>query len=260
MSRALVWLFCAVFGSQAFAADKPVVLVAGATGETGVHIVRALNEKGFAVRGLVRDVEKAKAQNGDAADWVAGNVREPATLKPAMNGAHYVVSAIGSRERDGPNNFENIDWLGSRNIIDAAKAAGVTRVVMVTSGSAGVDADPKASLFAGRYWKGKAEDYLRVAGIDYAIIAPGGLRNFKGGEKGVLLRPRNQYTVGIVARPDVAAVTVECVMNPACGKKTITVINTEASQPGAWRDALAALPIDTPETVRGGQKADRIEE
>ncbi|NJN35868.1 MAG: hypothetical protein HC794_01005 [Nitrospiraceae bacterium] len=59
---------------------------------------------------------------------------------------------------------------------------------------------------------------------------------------------------------DVAAVTVECVTNPACGNKTITVINTDAAKPGAWIETLAALPIDTPATIRGGQKADRIEE
>ncbi|MDX2142369.1 MAG: SDR family oxidoreductase [Rhodospirillaceae bacterium] len=254
--------FCAVLlGPAVWAADQPVVLVAGATGETGIHIVRALAEKGFAVRGLVRDPAKAQEQNGDLAEWVTGNVREPASLGAAMHGATYVISAIGSRERDGPNNFENIDWLGNRNLIDAAKAAGVKRVVLITSGSAGVEgADPKAQMFTGRFWKGKAENYLRASGIDYTIIAPGGLRNFKGGEKGVLLRPRVQYTVGTVARPDVAAVTAECVTNPACGDKTLTIINTDAAKPGAWLETLAALPIDTLETGRGGQKADRIEE
>jgi uncharacterized protein YbjT (DUF2867 family) len=260
MLRILIVVMCVVSGGAIFAADKPVVLVAGATGETGAHIVRMLNEKGFAVRGLVRNVEKAKAQNGDAAVWVAGDVRESASLSAAMAGASYVISSIGARERDGPNNFENIDWLGNRNLIDAAKAAGVKRMVMVTSGSAGVDSDPKADMFAGRFWKGKAEDYLRASGMDYAIIAPGGLRNFKGAEKGVRLSPRAQYTVGTVARPDVAAVTVECVSNPACGNKTITVINTDAAMPGAWLATLAALPVDTPDTIRGGQKADRIVE
>lgn len=260
-----LWFVCFAvvtgWAGPAGAADKPVVALAGATGETGLHLVRLLAAQGFAVRGLVRDTAKARSQNGDIAAWMAADVRDPATLAPALAGATYAISVIGSRERAGSNNFENVDWLGNRNLIDAAKAASVRRFVLMTSGSAGVEgADPEAQMFTGRYWKGKAEDYLRASGLDYTIVAPGGLRNFAPGERGVWLRPRHQYTVGIVSRGDVAAVMAECVTNPACGRKTITIINSDKVKPGAWREALATLPVDTPDTIRGGAKADRIEE
>lgn len=244
----------------AWADDPPVVLVAGATGETGIHIVRALAEKGFAVRGLVRDPATAKSQNGDIAEWVAGDVRDAAKLQSAFNGVSLAVSAIGSRERDGANNFESVDWLGNRNLIDAAKASGVKRLVLMTSGSAGVDAiDPNPRQFAGRIWKGRAEAHLRESGLPYTIVAPGGLRNYAGGDKGILLRPRNQYAVGVIARGDVAAVIVECLTNPSCASKTITAVNTDRAKPGDWIDTIDALPVDSAETIRLAKNKDTPE-
>jgi uncharacterized protein YbjT (DUF2867 family) len=251
--RFLTVLAAALFAWSAMAADKPVVVLAGATGETGLHTVRALVDKGYVVRGLVRDVTKAKAQNGDIATWVKADVRDPASLAAAFAGASFAISTIGSRERDGPNNFENIDWLGNRNLIDAAKAAGVKHYVLMTSGSAGSGSltDPEAIRFgAGRIWKGKAEEHLRASGLAYTVVAPGGLRNYAGNEKGILLLPRNQYKVGVVSRDDVATVMVECLTNTSCLAKTLTIVNTDQAKPGAWLATLETLPRDTAETVR----------
>ncbi|MBL8642927.1 MAG: SDR family oxidoreductase [Rhodospirillaceae bacterium] len=242
------------FPTWAGAAEaKGLALVAGATGETGIEVVKALNAQGYPVRGLVRDAGKAKAAHGDIAEWVTGDVREPATLTPAFVGVSYVLSAIGSREREGPNNFENVDWRGNRNLIDAARAVQVKSFVLMTSGSAG-PGDPNSPdvqrFGAGRIWKGQAEEYLRASGMPYAIVAPGGLRNYAGGTKGILLRPRSQYKVGVISRADVAAVMVACMTDKACQTKTVTVINTDTEKANAWPATLARLPIDTPETIR----------
>jgi uncharacterized protein YbjT (DUF2867 family) len=251
--RFLTTLCAVLFAWSAMAADKPVVVLAGATGETGLHTVRALVEKGYAVRGLVRDAAKAKAQNGEIATWIKADVRDAASLAAAFAGATYAISTIGSRERDGPNNFENIDWLGNRNLIDAAKTAGVKHYVLMTSGSAGTGSltDPEAIRFgAGRIWKGKAEEHLRAIGLPYTVVAPGGLRNYAGGEKGILLLPRNQYKVGVVSRADVATVMVECLTNMGCLSKTLTIVNTDQAKANAWLASLETLPRDTADTVR----------
>lgn len=237
----------------ALAAEKPIVLVAGATGETGALVVEVLNTKGFALRGLVRDAAKAQERLGKVGQWITGDVRNPVSLEAAFQGVTYVVSTIGSRERQGPNSFELVDWEGNRNLIDAAKAAGVKRFVMMTSGSAGPAKfdDPDVQRFgAGRIWKFKAEEYLRDSDLPYVVVAPGGLRNFASGTKGLRLRARNQYSVGVVSRGDVAALIVECITNEACLSKTITVVNDESLKPASWIDTLTVLPMDTAETVR----------
>ncbi len=237
----------------ALAQPPPLAVVAGASGETGIEVVKALKTKNIDVRGLTRDVERAKKQHGDIAEWIAADAREPSTLAAAFAGATYAISTVGSREAEGANDFQNVDWLGNRNLIDAAKAAEVKTFILTTSGSTGPGDinDPQVKKFgAGRVWKAQAEDYLRASGMPYVIIAPGGLRNYAGNTKGVLLRPRNQYKVGIVSRADVAAVIVECLTNKACNSKTMTIINTDAAKPGAWVNTLSALPIDSPQSVR----------
>jgi uncharacterized protein YbjT (DUF2867 family) len=241
------------------AVDRPRVVVAGATGQSGIHVVRQLAAKGYAVRGLVRDAAKAREQHGDIAEWIAGDARDPQTLGPAFAGIRYAVSAIGSREREGPNSFEHVDWHGNRNLIDAARAAGIAHYILMTSGSAGLGDwdDPQVKRFgAGRLWKAKAEEHLRRSGLSYTIVAPGGLRDYAGGEKGVLLKPRNEYTVGVISRADVAAVIVECLVNPGCARKTVTVVNTDTAPPLAWVEDLARLPVDTAETIKARAAAD----
>jgi uncharacterized protein YbjT (DUF2867 family) len=245
------------FAAMPALADRPpadaVVLVAGATGQTGAHVVRLLSEAGVAVRGLARDPEKAMNELGDRAEWVQGDVRDPAGLAAAMQGVTHVVSAIGSRERAGPNSFEFVDWGGNRNLIDAAKAAGVRRFVLLTSGTAGIgaiDDDLSRRFGPGRIWKGRAEQHLRDSGLAYAIVAPGGLRDWAGGEREVVLKARRDYAIGAVSRADVAAVLVECLFSAACARKTVTVINGKGPA-NDWRAALAAVPVDTPETYTG---------
>ncbi|MDX2223647.1 MAG: SDR family oxidoreductase [Rhodospirillaceae bacterium] len=258
-ARIALILAALAFGGPSHA-DRPpadaVVLVAGATGETGAHVVRQLIEAGLNVRGLVRDPEKALNELGDRAQWVQGDVRDPAGLTVAMNGVTHVVSAIGSREREGPNSFEFVDWGGNRNLIDAAKAAGVRRFVLLTSGTAGIGSldDALSRRFGpGRIWKGRAEQHLRDSGLDYAVVAPGGLRDYAGGEREVVLKARRDYAIGAVSRADVAAVMVECLFSPACARKTVTVINGKGPA-NDWRANLAAVPVDTPETYSGSLK------
>jgi len=241
---------CAALLCSTAASAAPIAVVAGVTGETGVLVAQALKARGYTVRGLVRDIPKAKAAHGALAEWWLGDARNPPTaLATAFSGADYAVSVIGSREISGQNSFENVDWAGTRNLIDAANIAKVKRFVLMSAGSAGPDAATNQRFGAGRVWKFKSEEHLRHSGLDYAIIAPGGLRNTPGGEKALVLKARNAYTVGVVSRADIAALIAECLTNVHCSRKTITAINGEKTTAEPWIGTLAALPPDTPDTI-----------
>lgn len=77
-------------------------------------------------------------------------------------------------------NPEAADWLGQKAQIDAAKAAGVTRVVLVSS-MGGTQPDNRLNKLGEQeggnilVWKRKAEQYLIDSGLEYTIIHPGGL-------------------------------------------------------------------------------------
>ena len=245
----LALLLLLVASPVVMAADS--AFVAGATGGTGRLIVDALLAQHIPVRAMTRDPEKAAAAPG--VTWVAGDVTRPETLAPALGAARIVISAIGARDMTGANSFEFVDWGGNRALIDAAKAAHVRQVLLITSGSAG-DEVPQGlrspTIRPSLLFKAKAEAYLRASGLPYTIVAPGGLRDTPGGQAGLRLLPRSGYQLGVVARADVATLAVACTLDAACLGKTITVVNDPARPVDAWRAILATLPADTPATIR----------
>lgn len=218
------------------------VLVAGATGPTGREIISVLQEKGYTVRAMSRSLERA-ASLGEV-EPVAADVTDPASLIAVMADVDAVISTIGGRRPIGDNGFKAVDWEGNRALIDATKAAGIKRFLVVTAGSAGRDGFIYSLPFGPYVWKAKAEDHLRASGLAYTIIGPGGLRDEPAGQLGVRLAAREDYIVGQVNRADVAEVMVASLMDDSTIGKTITIINDESLKPDAWRETLNLLPKD----------------
>ena len=169
------------------------VLVAGATGQTGQHIVKRLQQSGYRVRALVRDPEQAKAQLGPDVEYVAGDVKDPATLTPAMTGVSAVISSIGARGKDGPDRPEKIDYEGVRNLVDAARAARIKQFVLISSQGVTHNDNPLNRMFGDvLIWKLKGEDYLRASGLAYTIVRPGLLLNEPGGQGDLVFEQGDQ--------------------------------------------------------------------
>src|SRR5262245_46795697 len=99
----------------------PLVLVAGATGGTGQEVVEQALAKGYRVRALVRDEAKARTLFEDRVQYAVGDVREPRTLRGAVRGVDYVVSALGSNgQRDPENSAERVESVGGRALARGA--------------------------------------------------------------------------------------------------------------------------------------------
>jgi uncharacterized protein YbjT (DUF2867 family) len=220
-----------------------VVLVTGATGQTGRLLVTDLVKQGFAVRAMVRSPDTA-GTFGPGVKVVVADVTEPASLAAAVNGVETVISTIGARFPIGDNGFEAVDWEGNRALIAAAKAAGVRQFVLLSAGSAGRDGFPYSWSISPYPWKAKSEAYLRASGLPYTIIAAGGLRDHAGGVQGIRLAPRSKYASAQISRGDVAQVLAACVGNAAALGKTITAVNDESLSAGTWRNEFSRMPAD----------------
>ena len=113
----------------------------GATGYVGGRLARVLASAGEHVRCLARRPEAASARLGRACEVVAGDVLEARTLAPALEGvecAYYLVHSMGSQ-----TDFEERDRLGAQNFSEAARAAGVGRIVYLGGlGEADEDLSP----------------------------------------------------------------------------------------------------------------------
>lgn len=107
------------------------VLVAGATGYLGGHLVRALVDAGCRVRVLVRRPEQADTF-ADGVDVSVGQVTDPATLVGVMDGIDVAFSALGiTRQRDGVT-YMDVDYRGNLALLQRAENAGVARFVYVS--------------------------------------------------------------------------------------------------------------------------------
>ncbi|HIK44654.1 MAG TPA: NAD(P)H-binding protein, partial [Leptolyngbyaceae cyanobacterium M65_K2018_010] len=109
-------------------------LVAGATGATGSRIVAQLVQRGVPVRALVRDLAAAQARLPvEGVELVVGDVLDKASLEAAIAGCTVLLSATGARPSLDPTGPYQVDYLGTKNLVDGARAVGLDHFVMVSS-------------------------------------------------------------------------------------------------------------------------------
>jgi uncharacterized protein YbjT (DUF2867 family) len=150
-----------------------LILVAGATGDLGGVVTRMLLSKGRPVRVLVRPQSNYKPLIDAGAQAVIGDLKNRNSLDPACKGVEVLVTTATSAKRGGDDNPKTVDLEGNRNLIDAAKAAGVKQFIFVSANIAHPNS-PIPLMQA----KGATEEYLRASGIPYTIIAPDAFMDF----------------------------------------------------------------------------------
>ena len=141
-------------------------LVVGATGSLGGRIARELLDRGGPVRALVRDASRGAGLEAAGAHVVRGDLKDPPSLLAACGGVDVVISTASATRRtdDTP---ENVDALGTMNLVNAAREAGVRRFVYVST----LGAVPDSPVPAFRA-KAAAEAHLARSGMDYVILQP----------------------------------------------------------------------------------------
>jgi uncharacterized protein YbjT (DUF2867 family) len=224
-----------------------VVLVAGATGGTGQEVVEQALARGLRVRALVRDEAKARMLFGDRVQYAVGDVREPRTLKRAVKGVGQVISALGANvQRDPENSPELVDYAGVKALAEAAKAAGVSQFILVSSmGVTHPDHQTNAMIGNILSWKLKGEDAVRATGINYTIVRPGELTNEPGGRRGVRITqgdPPNGE--GAISRSDVASVLVSAIGREDLYGKTFEVVGDHGRPRIEWASLYNGLQPD----------------
>lgn len=110
-------------------------LVTGATGHLGANLVRALLDRGEAVRCLVLPGDRAEALEGLDLERAEGDLRDEASLARAVAGCDYVyhLAAHLSLRSGDKHALQAVNVTGSRNLFDAAERAGVKRIVHCSS-------------------------------------------------------------------------------------------------------------------------------
>jgi NADH dehydrogenase len=144
------------------------VLVTGGTGFIGPHVIHALRARDVAVRALVRDPAKASRLSAWGVELVRGDVTDPAALQAACAGADAVVHLV-SIITGRPADFERVMAQGTRDLVAAAREAGVGRFVLASA--LGLDERTKEAV---PYYRAKweMERAVREAGLDVVVFRP----------------------------------------------------------------------------------------
>lgn len=205
------------------------IIVFGGTRATGLEIVRELRARGEDVVVAVRPTSDTAELRKLGVRTVIANALNAEEVSAAMTSDRYaaVISTLGTSRGDQAN---RPDYVGNRNVFDAAKAAGVRRVVFITVIGAGESHDA-APLPARRALaeiidlKTKAENHLKAVGLDYTIIRPGGLSDGRATGRAYLAEDPKAFSY--ISRKDLAQLSVAALGDPATIGRTCSAYDPE---------------------------------
>lgn len=223
------------------------VVVAGATGQTGSRIYEKLRaQSDFTTTGGVRNVAKAsktlKADTLKRIDVVEDSL-ETLTATLEQSQADGLIIACGMNP--GKNLLRmsaaahEVDNVGTCKLIDAAKRAGVKKVVLVSSiltngrewGQEDSPGFKITNAFGGALdEKLEAEKYLRKSGMDYTIVRPGGLQA-KPPVGALSINKEDTLNSGEISRDLVADVCIASLNDKSANNKVLEIIEDEGTPP-----------------------------
>src|SRR5690606_2768624 len=145
-----------------------LILVTGATGFIGRHLVSCLMARGYHVRCLLTAAQAQNLPWGTPPEIITGSVLDEEALFRAVTGAHVVIHLANAQWWGRKRDLERIELVGTRNLITAARAARVGRIIAVSH----LGASPSAAYPLLRA-KGQVEEAIRASGLAYTILRSG---------------------------------------------------------------------------------------
>jgi uncharacterized protein YbjT (DUF2867 family) len=197
--------------------------VAGATGQTGRHIVAELVKRNIPVRALVRNLELAKQVLPSEVELVLGNVLNADALTEAIADCDVLICATGAKPSLNALEPYLVDYIGTKNLINAAKTKNIQHFAIVSSLCVSKFLHPLNLFWLVLFWKKQAEKYLQASGLTYTIVRPGGLLN-REKEGGLVLSGADTLFEGSIPRTKVAEVTVDALFEASAKNKLIEIV------------------------------------
>lgn len=187
------------------------VLVVGANGQIGKHLVRMIQESEHEAKAMIRNQEQASYFNDLGAETVVVDLEQGIEdIAKAAEGVDAIVFTAGSGPHTGKDKTILIDLDGAVKTIEAAKKAGVKRFVMVSSFDTRREAILEAPSSFAPYVAAKhyADEWLKNTDLDYTIVHPGALTNEKGTGN---VKVATELEINEVPREDIAAVIFQTI-------------------------------------------------
>lgn len=224
------------------------ILVVGATGSIGRHVVADALSRGHSVRALVRDTRKGRAL-GDGVDIFVGDLTEQSSLTSAVADMDAIVFTHGSHG-GGKLGSERVDYGGVRNILLALGAHRPRIALMTSIGVTNRTGSYNRSTEA-HDWKRRGERLVRASGLEYTIVRPGWFDcNDRDQLKLVFLQGDTRQTGtpsdGVISRRQIAQVLVESLTSASAHGKTLELVAERGAAQSDIEPLFYALAADVP--------------
>lgn len=197
------------------------VLIAGATGYLGSHVLSVLKKQNYYVRGISRRKEKLLQQQPDIDELIEAELTQADTLSGCCETMDTVISTVGiTRQKDGLT-YMDVDYQANVNLLREAQQSGVKKFIYVFIFNA--DKISRLKIVAA---KRKFAEELKASGMAYCLICPTGFFSDMGdflkmAQKGrIYLFGDGHYTMNPISGVDLAKI---CVQSISSNEKEIEV-------------------------------------
>ena len=216
------------------------IFLAGASRGVGREVAKQLVVAGYAVTALLRSQKGEDELAAMGVNVVKGDALEADTMAQAIANCspEAVISTVGGLPDDSGI---RVDYVGNKNLIDGAKAAGVKRFILVSSIGAGdsaqaLPAQALETLGAVLKEKEQAEAYLAESGLSYTVIRPGGLLSQPATDQEYLTE--DAAAGGSIPRAAVAKLIVQCLNSDRATNKVFSAIDRSMQRTNADAKAV----------------------
>lgn len=146
------------------------ILVTGGAGFVGSNIIDQLIKDGKQVRAMVHSVDKAKIrlkQYGDKVEIVQGDVTDRDSIPALLKDVSAIIHTVAISMEKGGATYEDVNYQGTINMVDAAVDEGVSRFIFISQN--GADSSLPYRFLAS---KGKAQDYVAQSQLKWTVLRP----------------------------------------------------------------------------------------
>jgi len=224
------------------------VAIAGGHGKIARLLEGLLVKRGESAIGLIRNPDHADDLRELGAEPVLCDLEGDCDVAASITGADVVVFAAGAGPGSGEERKRSMDLGGALKLIEAAKANGISRYLIVSSMGAAEPPGEGGGAF-GEYLRAKSEAdrALAASGLDYTIVRPGRLTDEPGTG---MVRVGERLDRGEIPRADVAAVLLACLRIASTIGRAFEVVSGETRiDDKAAAEQIAAKVAGKPGTV-----------
>ena len=196
------------------------LLVIGAHGKVGQHLVKFAVEQGIDTVAMVRRKEQETTMKKKGANVVLADLEKD--FIHAFNDCNVVVFTAGSGSSTGPDKTITVDQQGAIRSIQLAKTQKLNHFVMISAQGA---RNPEAATRIQHYFKAKkiADDYLIESDVPYTILRPGRLNDDEF--NGKISIHRHFDHKGTTSRANLAMTALLTINHPNCLNQIIEVFD-----------------------------------